>query len=88
MPEANRPRNGPESGPAVTMTGTIERFTFRNPDSGWAVVQLLDEQTNEPRTVVGSMSQLVEGQRVKVSGKQILHPRFGAQIEAETFEAR
>ena len=26
----------------VTVQGTIERFTFRNPDTGWAVVRLLD----------------------------------------------
>jgi hypothetical protein len=32
----------------VTVQGTIERFTFRNPDTGWAVVRLVDEATGAP----------------------------------------
>lgn len=79
--------NAPPPGPGVTLIGTIERFTFRNPDTGWAVARLVDEASEEPRTVVGSLAQLVEGQRIKVTGKEIQHPRFGPQIEAETFEA-
>ncbi|MCR9248192.1 MAG: ATP-dependent RecD-like DNA helicase [bacterium] len=79
--------NAPESGPAVALIGTIERFTFRNPDNGWAVARLVDEATRAPLTVVGSLAQLVEGQRIKVTGKRIEHPRFGPQIEAEAFEA-
>ncbi|MCA8949246.1 MAG: ATP-dependent RecD-like DNA helicase, partial [Planctomycetes bacterium] len=79
--------NTPGSGPEVRLIGTIERFTFRNPDSGWAVLRLVDEVSKEPCTVVGSMAQLVEGQRVKVTGRRVEHPRFGAQVEAEVFEA-
>jgi hypothetical protein len=45
----------------VTVLGTIERFTFRNPDTGWAVVRLLDEAAGRPITAVGSMAQLTEG---------------------------
>jgi len=71
----------------TSLIGTIERFTFRNPDSGWAVVKLTDEASGRPVTVVGPMAQLAEGQRLRVQGKVILHPRFGAQVQAETFEA-
>lgn len=71
----------------VSVQGTIERFTFRNPDTGWAVVRLLDEASGRPLTVVGPMAQLKEGQRLKVSGKESAHPRFGVQVKAETFEA-
>lgn len=71
----------------VTLQGTLERFTFRNPDTGWAVVRLLDEATQRPVTAVGPMAQLTEGQRVKVTGKEIQHPRFGPQLQVDTFEA-
>ena len=27
-------------GPEASATGTIERFTYRNPDNGWAVLRL------------------------------------------------
>jgi exodeoxyribonuclease V alpha subunit len=74
-------------GRTVSVTGTIERFTYRNPDSGWAVVRLLEEGSGKPVTVVGALAQLAEGQRVKVQGKESEHPRFGRQIEVETAEA-
>src|SRR5262245_62827880 len=70
----------------VTVLGTIERFTFRNPDTGWAVVRLLDEAAGRPITAVGSMAQLTEGQRLKITGKEANHPRFGVQVKVETFE--
>ncbi len=71
----------------VTLTGTIERFTFRNPDTGYAVVKLLDEATKAPVTAVGPMAELKEGQRLVLSGKQSNHPRFGVQVKVEQFEA-
>lgn len=71
----------------VTVQGVIERFTFRNPDTDWAVVKLVDEASGQPLTVVGSMAQLREGQRLKISGVRSVHPRFGVQVKAEAFEA-
>jgi exodeoxyribonuclease V alpha subunit len=71
----------------VTVTGTIERFTFRNPDSGYAVVKLIDEATKAAVTAVGPMAELKEGQRLVLSGKEQNHPRFGVQVQVETFEA-
>ncbi|HEX5051484.1 MAG TPA: ATP-dependent RecD-like DNA helicase [Planctomycetota bacterium] len=70
----------------VSLQGTIERFTFRNPDTGWAVVRLLDEATGRSITVVGSIAQLTESQRLKISGVETEHPRFGVQVKVETFE--
>ena len=45
--------SGPET--PVTVQGVIERFTFRNPDTDWAVVKLVDEASGQPLTVVGSV---------------------------------
>lgn len=73
--------------PVVDLVGTIERFTFRNPDSGFAVVRLEEETSRELVTIVGQLAQLAEGQRVKVSGRRSEHPRFGPQVEVETAEA-
>ncbi|MFN9705232.1 MAG: AAA family ATPase, partial [Planctomycetota bacterium] len=76
---------GPERD--VSLLGTIERFTFRNPDTGWAVVRLRVEGADALATVVGAMAQLKEGQRLKVVGKEVAHPQFGLQVKVETFEA-
>jgi len=77
---------GPPPERDVELLGTIERFTFRNPDTGWAVVKLLDESTGSSVVVVGPMAQLVEGQRLRLHGKETTHARFGPQVQVETFE--
>lgn len=70
----------------VTLQGTIERFTFRNPDTGWAVLRLREEGDGKLVTVVGPMAQLCETQRLTVTGKVVEHPRFGPQIEARCYQ--
>ena len=79
------PPSEPDS--LVVVHGVVERFTFRNPDTGWAVLRLVDEATGAAMTVVGSMAQLKEGQHLKVSGVRSVHPKFGVQVKAESFEA-
>lgn len=80
------PMTGSSPERPVELLGTIERFTFRNPDTGWAVVKLLDESTGASIVVVGPMAQLVEGQRLRLHGKETTHARFGPQVQVETFE--
>ena len=43
--------------PEVTVVGTIERFTFRNPESGWAVVRLRESGM--------TFSRLMSGERIR-----------------------
>jgi exodeoxyribonuclease V alpha subunit len=71
----------------VTLEGTIERFTFRNPDSGWAVLRLAEEGTGKTVTAVGPMAQLKEGQRLRIRGEVDTHPKFGEQVKVDAFEA-
>lgn len=72
--------------PIRAVTGTMERFTFRNPDTGFGVARLLEEGTGRPVTIVGQIAQLAEGQTVRVEGPEIEHPRFGRQLEAQVCE--
>lgn len=72
--------------PTTELLGTIERFTFRNPDTGWAVVRFADEISGQTLVVVGAMAQLKEGQRLKLTGKTVQHPKFGPQLQADSFE--
>ena len=65
----------------VTLEGTIERFTFRNPDSGWAVLKIAEETSGKTVTAVGPMAQLKEGQRLRIRGEIDSHPRFGEQVK-------
>ena len=74
-------------GPQKQLLGTIERFTFRNPETGFAVARLSEESSGKLVTIVGHIAQLVEGQSLKVSGTESEHPRFGPQIQVESCEA-
>lgn len=76
-----------DAGRSVTFRATIERFTFRNPDTGWAVVRVVEEGTARQLTAVGPMAQLKEGQRLEISGTEEQHPRFGVQIKVASFAA-
>jgi len=71
----------------VTVEGVIDRFTFRNPDSGWAVLRLIEASSGKILTAVGPMAGLKEGQRLRLTGEDDPHPKFGPQIKVETFEA-
>ncbi|MEZ6038214.1 MAG: ATP-dependent RecD-like DNA helicase [Planctomycetota bacterium] len=77
----------PSQPDVVTVEGTIERFTFRNPDSGWAVLRLTEAVGSEEVTLVGPLAQLKEGQRLRATGSAEAHPKFGKQIKVERFEA-
>lgn len=71
----------------VTLEGVIDRFSFRNPDTGWAVLRIIEATTGKIVTAVGPMAGLKEGQRLRVTGEEDSHPKFGPQLKVETFEA-
>jgi exodeoxyribonuclease V alpha subunit len=77
----------PDQAPQCRLSGTIERFTFRNPDTGFGVGRLVEDGTGRAITIVGPIAQLAEGQMVRVEGVEGEHPRFGRQVTVETCEA-
>lgn len=79
-------QNQEQAAGEVTWTGTIARFTFRNADSGFAVVRLADAG-GRLRTAVGILAQFHEGQTLRLIGKLTDHPRFGQQLEVARVEA-
>lgn len=72
--------------PRQELVGTLAHFTFRSPDTGFAVVRVRADAGEEVQ-VVGTLAQLTEGQKVKITGRFRDHPRFGRQLAAETVEA-
>ncbi|MFH1035397.1 MAG: ATP-dependent RecD-like DNA helicase [Pseudomonadota bacterium] len=70
----------------TTQEGRVERITFANPENGYTVAKVQFPGLPGLTTVVGRMVGITEGQQVKVRGRQVLHPKFGMQIEAEEVE--
>lgn len=69
------------------VSGPVERITFHNPENGYTVARLKDPDQGVV-TVVGRLPGLVEGQVLQVSGRQVLHPKFGLQIEVDQHQVR
>lgn len=70
-----------------TFDFTADRVVFKAPDSAFAVLAGHDSD-GAPQTLCGPISQVVEGERLTVSGTLSNHPRFGPRWEVESVEIR
>ena len=70
-----------------TLSGTVERITFYNPETNYCVLRLRPEQPplgrNPLVTVVGEMPELQPGESVRLQGRWETHPKHGRQFRAE-----
>ena len=83
-----KPEKAQPPEPSIDLVeGTLERFTFRNEDTGFAVVRFAPADGSEPIRVVGQLAQLAEGQKLRITGQSVEHPRFGPQVQAQSVEA-
>jgi exodeoxyribonuclease V alpha subunit len=67
-----------------TLEGEIERLTYSNEETGFAVLRM-QTGTGEKVTVVGNLSSVSPGERVRLQGQWVTHPRFGRQFRAEHY---
>ncbi|MEJ2671025.1 MAG: ATP-dependent RecD-like DNA helicase [Deltaproteobacteria bacterium] len=70
------------SQPLETLEGTVERLTFADPDSHYAVVRLKVRGRRQPATVVGPLAAVKEGEQLHLKGRYEVHPKWGEQFRA------
>jgi exodeoxyribonuclease V alpha subunit len=71
--------------PAVeTLTGHVERVTFHNPDSGFAVLRVKAKGRRDLVTLVGHLPSAVAGEDVEATGRWVVDKDHGAQFRAES----
>jgi len=58
----------------------VERLTFADPDSHYAVVRLKVRGRRQPATVVGPLASVKEGEQLHLKGRYEVHPRWGEQF--------
>ena len=68
------------SPPLDTLEGTVERLTFADPDSHYAVVRLKVRGRRQPATVVGPLAAVKEGEQLHLKGRYEVHPKWGEQF--------
>ena len=67
-----------------TIDGIVERIVFHNPQNGWTVLRLQDDQSPLLKTVVGKLQQLSPGEKVRFTGRWTVDAKHGRQFSAET----
>jgi exodeoxyribonuclease V alpha subunit len=68
--------------PLETLEGTVERITFADPESHYAVLRLKVKGARHPTTVVGALAAVQEGEQLHIKGTYEVHPRWGEQLRA------
>ena len=77
----------------MELTGTVQNIIFRNAENGWTVLELLpdpaeggDGQPPEKLGVVGVLPLANAGERVRLTGGIVNHPKYGRQFKADACE--
>jgi exodeoxyribonuclease V alpha subunit len=66
------------------LEGTIEQILFFNPENGYSVFKFAIED-GETKIIVGQFPPLSPGERLKVTGRWEVNPKFGPQFKVESF---
>jgi exodeoxyribonuclease V alpha subunit len=64
-----------------TLEGAVERITFADPESHYAVVRLKVKGSRQPVTVVGALAAVKEGELLHLKGRYEIHPKWGEQFK-------
>lgn len=66
-----------------TLHGFIDRVTFHNPESGFAVLRVKVKGRNDLATVVGNTPSVSAGEHVEAAGRWFIDPQHGQQFKAD-----
>ena len=66
-----------------SLSGLIERVTFHNEDTGFAVLKVKAKGHRDLVTVVGSLASVSPGEWVNGQGRWVQDREFGQQFKAE-----
>ncbi|MCI7767816.1 MAG: ATP-dependent RecD-like DNA helicase [Oscillospiraceae bacterium] len=70
----------------IHIEGTAEDILFCNEQNGYIVLDL--DTGSDYVTVVGELGSIDEGEELRLTGRYVTHPKFGAQFRAETCERK
>jgi exodeoxyribonuclease V alpha subunit len=76
-----------------TLSGSVERITFYNPENGYSVLRLRPDQHRTPGlsregivTAVGNLPEITPGEYLHLQGSWVSHPKHGLQFQIEICE--
>ncbi len=69
----------------ATLAGMVEHIVYSNPENGYAVARFLTDTPSELVPIVGILTNVHPGARLKAAGRWKTHPRYGEQFEIERY---
>jgi exodeoxyribonuclease V alpha subunit len=69
----------------VTVEGTLERVRFASEDDAWSVVVVSLAGSGRQVAAVGNFAGVQPGESLRLAGRWTLHPKFGEQLEVQSF---
>ncbi|HOR18326.1 MAG TPA: ATP-dependent RecD-like DNA helicase [Brevefilum sp.] len=80
----------------ITISGSVERVTYFNPDNGYTVLKMRPDSAQKERivginldgllTVIGNFPELSPGEHIRVEGDYTTHPKHGLQFKGTKCE--
>src|SRR5271165_5454365 len=71
------------AGDKERLSGVIERVTFHNPETGFAVLRVQPDRRGGVVTVIGTMPSAVVGEYVEATGSWVVDREHGMQFKAD-----
>lgn len=75
LPFADPPPTG-----STTITGSVKRVVYSNPENAWSVIRLLEPGRPEPVTAVGSLIGVQPGEELRLTGEWVTDRKYGRQF--------
>ncbi len=72
---------------AKSLSGTVERVTFHNPESGFVVLRVNASGHQERVTITGHSPEIQPGEWIDVEGRWIIDPQYGPQFKADVLRS-
>lgn len=69
----------------VTLTGTLQRIVYSQPESGFLIGRFLVDDTETAITVKGTVFNVGDHETLKLKGRWHEHPTYGPQFEISEF---
>jgi exodeoxyribonuclease V alpha subunit len=83
MTAPSHPAGAPAPTPAETLAGLVERVTFFNEDSGFAVLKLQVKGQRDLVTLIGSLPSVSPGEWIHAEGRWVRDRDHGLQFRAD-----
>ncbi len=80
--------SAPSASPSETVSGMVERVTFHNEETGFAVLRVRPGGRGREVTVVGPVASVVPGEWITAEGHWQNDPQHGRQLRAESIHCQ